>query len=135
MSNSTSFWLSLLTTTHLLLPPTENSTSSGTVKNLSPEAVYSIKSQHPNVRVAVSLGGNSVRGGPVYFNPSSIDSWVSNAVSSLTKIIKMYHLDGIDIYYEHFKADSDTFAECIGRLIQTPQKQWGHIFCFHCSIC
>ncbi|KAJ1379922.1 Glycoside hydrolase family 18, catalytic domain [Sesbania bispinosa] len=88
-------------------------------QNLSPSEVSSIKSQHSNVRVAVSLGGDSVRGSPAYFNPSSIDSWVSNAVSSLTKIIKTYHLDGIDIDYEHFKADSNTFAECIGRLIKT----------------
>ncbi|KAJ6358656.1 hypothetical protein OIU76_000386 [Salix suchowensis] len=54
---------------------------------------------------------------PAYFNPSSVDSWVSNAVSSLTRIIQQYNLDGIDIDYEHFKADPDTFTECIGQLI------------------
>ncbi|GAB2263366.1 hypothetical protein Droror1_Dr00004363 [Drosera rotundifolia] len=50
------------------------------------------------------------------------DSWVDNAVSSLTKIIKMYHLDGIDVDYEHFKADEHTFAQCIGRLITNLKK-------------
>ncbi|XP_004514594.1 chitinase 2-like [Cicer arietinum] len=88
-------------------------------KNLNPSQVSSIKSQNSNVKVALSLGGDSVEGGYAYFNPSSIDSWLSNAVSSLTKIIKDYNLDGIDIDYEHFKADPDTFAECIGRLIKT----------------
>ncbi|KAA8543969.1 hypothetical protein F0562_021854 [Nyssa sinensis] len=87
--------------------------------NLSPSQVSSIKSENSNVKVALSLGGDSVGGGSCYFNPSSIDSWVSNAVSSLTSIINEYNLDGIDIDYEHFNADPDTFAECIGRLITT----------------
>lgn len=87
--------------------------------NLSPSQVSSIKSIHSNVKVAVSLGGDSVGSGYAYFTPSSVDSWVSNAVSSLTSIIKQYNLDGIDIDYEHFKGDPNTFAECIGRLIKT----------------
>ncbi|KAF9595192.1 hypothetical protein IFM89_037778 [Coptis chinensis] len=53
----------------------------------------------------------------VCFEPSSIDSWVENAVNSLTKIIKDYNLDSIDIDYEHFSADPHTFSECIGRLV------------------
>ncbi|XP_031401164.1 chitinase 1-like [Punica granatum] len=36
-----------------------------------------------------------------------------------TSIIQHYNLDGIDIDYEHFKADPETFAECIGQLIST----------------
>ncbi|PHU03325.1 Chitinase 1 [Capsicum chinense] len=87
--------------------------------NLTPSAVSAIKDQHSNVKVALSLGGDSVGGSSAYFNPSSVDSWVSNAVSSLTDIIKQYNLDGIDIDYEHFQADPDTFAECIGKLITT----------------
>ncbi|KAL8092279.1 hypothetical protein AgCh_034536 [Apium graveolens] len=92
--------------------------------NLSPSAVSSIKQSHSNVRVALSLGGDSVAGTPAYFvNPPSIDYWVSNAVSSLTRIIRQYNLDGIDIDYEHFrKASPYTFAECIGRLITTLKR-------------
>ncbi|OMP00091.1 2S globulin [Corchorus olitorius] len=90
--------------------------------NLSPSQVSSIKNSNSNVKVALSLGGDSVGNGYAYFNPSSIDSWVSNAVSSLTSIIQEYNLDGIDIDYEHFQADPDTFAECIGRLITTLKK-------------
>ncbi|OMO97883.1 hypothetical protein CCACVL1_04420, partial [Corchorus capsularis] len=45
-----------------------------------------------------------------------------NAVTSLTSIIKTYGLDGIDIDYEHFQADPETFAECIGLLIKTLKK-------------
>ncbi|MCD7452914.1 hypothetical protein HAX54_018589 [Datura stramonium] len=85
--------------------------------NLTPSAVSAIKDQHSNVKVALSLGGDSVGGASAYFNPSSVDSWVSNAVSSLKDIIKQYNLDGIDIDYEHFQAEPDTFAECIGKLI------------------
>ncbi|KAI9114681.1 hypothetical protein K1719_014379 [Acacia pycnantha] len=89
-------------------------------QNLSPSHVSSIKTQHSNVKVALSLGGDSVQGKPANFSAlSSIDSWVSAAVSSLTDIIKQYNLDGIDIDYEHFNSDPNTFAECIGRLIKT----------------
>ncbi|KAL5554476.1 hypothetical protein UlMin_041877 [Ulmus minor] len=90
--------------------------------NLSPSQVSDIKEHHSNVKVALSLGGDSVSSGNCYFQPSSVDSWVSNAVSSLTSIIKQYNLDGIDIDYEHFKSDPQTFAECIGRLIKTLKK-------------
>ncbi|KAM7280807.1 hypothetical protein ACFE04_007941 [Oxalis oulophora] len=87
--------------------------------NLSPSAVSSIKSQHSNVKVALSLGGDSVGSASAYFNPSSVDSWVSNAVSSLTTIIQQYNLDGLDIDYEHFSVGPEIFSECIGKLIST----------------
>ncbi|KAL9686696.1 hypothetical protein QQ045_031089 [Rhodiola kirilowii] len=87
--------------------------------NLSPSAVQEIKSSKPNVKVGLSLGGDSVEGGSCYFDPDSVDSWVANAVSSLTEIIKEYDLDGIDIDYEHFKAEPEIFAECVGKLIAT----------------
>ncbi|KAK6137860.1 hypothetical protein DH2020_028399 [Rehmannia glutinosa] len=90
--------------------------------NLTPSQVSAIKTKHPNVKVALSLGGDSVGNGFAYFNPSSINSWLSNAVSSLTTIIQDYNLDGIDIDYEHFKSDPNTFAECIGKLISTLKK-------------
>ncbi|KAK9126881.1 hypothetical protein Scep_015727 [Stephania cephalantha] len=44
--------------------------------NLSPSQVSSIKSERPNVKVALSLGGDSVGGGSAYFQPSSVNSWV-----------------------------------------------------------
>ena len=34
----------------------------------------------------------------------------------------MYKLDGVDIDYEHFSTDPNTFAECIGQLITTLKK-------------
>ncbi|XP_060667738.1 chitinase 2 isoform X1 [Ziziphus jujuba] len=95
--------------------------------NLSPSKVLSIKNSHPNVKVALSLGGDTVGDVHAHFNPSSVDSWVSNAVSSLKHIIKEYNLDGIDINYEHFSSDPDTFARCIGQLITT-LKNDGDIF-------
>lgn len=86
--------------------------------SLTPKAVQAIKAQHKNVKVALSLGGDSVGNGqPVQFKPSSVSSWVNNAVTSLSMIINEYHLDGIDIDYEHFQADDNTFVNCIGQLI------------------
>ncbi|CAN6299426.1 unnamed protein product [Urochloa humidicola] len=86
---------------------------------LTPSAVAAIKQSNRNVRVAVSLGGATVSGSPVIFSITSVDSWVENAVSSLTSIIQENNLDGIDIDYEQFQADPATFAECIGRLVTT----------------
>uniref|UniRef100_A0A0E0EXW1 GH18 domain-containing protein n=1 Tax=Oryza meridionalis TaxID=40149 RepID=A0A0E0EXW1_9ORYZ len=84
---------------------------------LTPSAVASIKQSNPNVRVAVSMGGATVNDRPVFFNITSVDSWVNNAVESLTGIVRDNNLDGIDIDYEQFQVDPDTFAECVGRLI------------------
>ncbi|CAN6380942.1 unnamed protein product [Urochloa humidicola] len=93
--------------------------------NLSPSAVAAIKAAHPNVAVMAGIGGDSVQDiTKAFFAPTSIDSWVSNAVTSLTGIINTYELDGIDVDYEHFAANAnvDTFVECIGRLL-TELKQ------------
>ncbi|KAF8402796.1 hypothetical protein HHK36_010887 [Tetracentron sinense] len=84
---------------------------------LTPSQVSAIKARHSNVKVALSLGGDSVSNRNVYFQPTSVTSWIQNAVSSITKIIKEYNLDGIDIDYEHFSSDPNAFTECIGRLI------------------
>ncbi|XP_022732363.1 chitinase 2-like [Durio zibethinus] len=86
-------------------------------ENLSASHVSSIKTRHPNVKVAMSLGGDTINDKHVFFSPKTINSWVRNAFHSLTEISKQYHLDGIDIDYEHFHADPDTFAECIGQLL------------------
>ncbi|GLJ06095.1 hypothetical protein SUGI_0031750 [Cryptomeria japonica] len=88
-------------------------------ENLSPADVLEFKSKHKNVKFAVSLGGDVAGDNTfVQFNPSSVSSWTSNSVSSLTKIIKQYHLDGIDIDYEHFDhSNPNTFALCVGELI------------------
>ncbi|XP_004251449.3 chitinase 2-like [Solanum lycopersicum] len=85
--------------------------------NLTPSHISSIKAKHKNVKVGMSLGGDTVNGKNATFTPTSITSWVSNAIHSITKIVKEYNLDAIDIDYEHFNADPDTFAECIGRLL------------------
>ncbi|MBA0578682.1 chitinase 2 [Gossypium raimondii] len=87
-------------------------------QNLNPSHVSSLKTHHRNVKVAMSLGGDTIANNEkVYFSPKTINSWVRNAIHSITDISRQYHLDGIDIDYEHFHADADTFAECIGRLL------------------
>ncbi|KAF5929904.1 hypothetical protein HYC85_000040, partial [Camellia sinensis] len=85
--------------------------------NLSPSQVSSIKAHHPNVKVAMSLGGDTVNNHTVFYSPATISSWVRNAISSINRIVKENNLDGIDIDYEHFHADPNTFTECIGQLI------------------
>jgi len=88
--------------------------------NLTPAAVAAIKAAHPNVAVMAGLGDDSVQDiVKAVFTPKSIDSWVANAVTSLTGIINTYGLDGVDVDYEHFAdgVDVNTFVECIGRLL------------------
>ena len=79
-------------------------------KNLTPSNVSSTKANHSNVKVALSLGGDTIQGQDVHFKPTSIDSWVTNAIKSITQMVRVYNLDGIDIDYEHFTADPNTFA-------------------------
>ena len=93
--------------------------------NLTPAAVAAIKAAHPNVAVMAGLGGDTVQEiVKVFFTPTSVNSWVANAVASLTGIINTYGLDGVDVDYERFAdgVDVDTFVECIGRLL-TQLKQ------------
>ncbi|KAK9075794.1 hypothetical protein SSX86_004123 [Deinandra increscens subsp. villosa] len=93
--------------------------------HLGPSEIAAIKAKNPNVKLAVSLGGDSIGNNKekVYFSPKSINSWVQNAVSSLTSMIKHYNLDGIDIDYEHFRSNEKTFVECIGQVITILKKQ------------
>lgn len=85
--------------------------------NLSPSAVSSIKAHHPNVKVIMSLAGDTVNGKYVNFSAITINSWVRNAIHSITSLVEEYSLDGIDIDYEHFSViDPIVFAECIGKL-------------------
>lgn len=92
------------------------------MENLSPSQVSFIKTQHSNIMVAMSLGGDTINDQYVHFSPKSITSWVRNAIKSITEIVSKYDLDRIDIDYEHFHADTDTFSECIGQLL-VQQKQ------------
>ncbi|KAH6555864.1 hypothetical protein KP509_1Z222100 [Ceratopteris richardii] len=86
---------------------------------LTPAAVQAVKSQYSNVKVMVTFGGDNISGHPVQFRASCVNSWVYNAVSSLTSLISQYHVDGIDIENEHFDSVStDTLVSCIGQLIQ-----------------
>ncbi|KAF0892050.1 hypothetical protein E2562_013446 [Oryza meyeriana var. granulata] len=102
--------------------------------NLSPADVAAVKAAHPNVSVMVGLGGDSVQDTvKVFFSPSSVDSWVANAVESLSGIINTYGLDGVDVDYEHFNDDGtsgagvDTFVECIGRLLTELKTRYPYI--------
>ncbi|KAH9316381.1 hypothetical protein KI387_006073, partial [Taxus chinensis] len=93
-------------------------------ETLSPNAVQAIKSKHKNVRVALSLGGGQRRQRIRAVHALFCVFLVDNAVSSLTNIIQQYHLDGIDIDYEHFDySDPNTFSECIGQLITQLKKK------------
>ena len=58
--------------------------------NLSPSAVKSIKADYPNVKVMMSLAGDTVNGRYVNFSVKTIHSWVSNAVHSITRLAVLF---------------------------------------------
>jgi len=98
--------------------------------NLSRADIAAIKLAHPNVSVMVGLGGDSVLDiVKVSFTPTSVDSWVANAVASLSGLINQYGLDGVDIDYERFAAgvSVDTFVECVGRLLTQLKARFPNI--------
>ncbi|CAN6471091.1 unnamed protein product [Victoria cruziana] len=99
------------------LPTNGRFTAFWDTTNLSPSAVLATKSLHPNAKFALSLGGDTVDSQPAYFSPVTCDSWVANAVDSLSSLISLYNLDGLDVDYEHFQAVPGVFADCIGRLV------------------
>ncbi|KAF5954138.1 hypothetical protein HYC85_006994 [Camellia sinensis] len=91
--------------------------------HLGPTEIATIKSKHPNVKVAASLGADSTGNNQAFFASKSKRSWIQSAISSLTTMIKHYNLDGIDIDYEHVNSDPNTFAQCIGQLITGLKKK------------
>jgi hypothetical protein len=97
--------------------------------NLSAAAMSATKAAHPNLSIMVALGGDTVQntGVNATFAPSSVDSWVANAVASLSTLITQYGLDGIDVDYEHFSVGADTFVECIGRLLTQLKAKFPNI--------
>lgn len=88
---------------------------------LSPDNIAAVKAAHPNIKFSFSIGGGNPS---AIFQPTSLASWIKNAVASLSVIISDYHLSGIDIDFESFGGGSspDDFASCIGQLI-TQLKQ------------
>lgn len=91
--------------------------------HLTPAAVAALRGRGGNVRVALSLGGDTVGPGAnaTFRVLSSVDTWVANAAASLAGIAARYGgLDGVDVDYEHFGARETpaVFAECVGRLVR-----------------
>ncbi|CAK9164629.1 unnamed protein product, partial [Ilex paraguariensis] len=81
---------------------------------LTLESVATIKAIHANVKALASLScwslGNKVLR---WYTPPDPQQWISNAFTSLKKLVTTYHLDGIDIDYENFPKHNESFAYCI----------------------
>ncbi|KAJ7547152.1 hypothetical protein O6H91_08G072100 [Diphasiastrum complanatum] len=93
--------------------------------SITPKSIALLKATHPNVRVLMSLAGDSFyisdsNMPPIYwYDPESTSTWINNAVHSLTALAKKYHIDGVDIDYEHFRQDGhNKFIFCIGEVLK-----------------
>lgn len=71
----------------------------------------------PTVNFALSLGGGNASWEP----PGDPQSWISNAVSSITGIMQTYGLVGVDVDYEQGPGgsplDHDSFVQCMSQVI------------------
>ncbi|PNX77796.1 narbonin, partial [Trifolium pratense] len=90
------------------------------VDYFGPDDVITMKKNHANVKVVISIGG---RDSKTPFNPLKDDEeWSKKAVESLKVIIRKYKIDGIDINYQyihHSGSDPEyrRFANYLGRVI------------------
>lgn len=65
--------------------------------SITPSLIASLQQSNPNRRFIASLGGGD---NWPWQDPSNINTWVNNAVTSLTNMKNLYHLDGFDLDYE-----------------------------------
>lgn len=101
--------------------------------SLTAASAQAFAQANSNIKISVSLGGASQyvsASNPSrsvdWYDPSSTDTWISNAVSSIQSLASQYSITGIDIDYENFPQGSATFTTCIGGLI-TQLKNAGTI--------
>lgn len=95
-------------------------------RTVTPQLISEFKKnytkRHVKAKVFASIGDRDPRY-PFQIKDGDTDAWVSNAAESLTAIVKKYHLDGIDVYYEHITAKEDEFVYAIGELIAKLKKE------------
>lgn len=86
---------------------------------VNPDVIANFKSKYPSAKVLVSIGNNK-RHFPFKIDEDRVTAWINAATESLTRIIKEYNLDGIDVYYEDIEVSNPAiFVHCIGELIKT----------------
>jgi hypothetical protein len=97
-----------------------NFTETWDVEYFGPDKVKDFKTNNPNVKVVISIGGRDVK---TPFDPVEETLWIRTAVNSLKVLIGKYKndsgnvIDGIDINYETIKTSNDLFVRCIGQVI------------------
>lgn len=64
--------------------------------SITPQLIESLQQANPNRRFVASLGGDNWP----WQDPPDVNTWINNAVNSLTRMKNMYHLDGFDLDYE-----------------------------------
>ncbi|TKY63786.1 RuBisCO-associated protein [Spatholobus suberectus] len=92
-------------------------------EKVTPEVITNFKERYEvsalAVNVLVSIGNNNNQ---FPFNIDagiSRDAWITEAIRSLTGIVRDYHLDGIDVNYEGFgSGQQGNFVHCIGEVIK-----------------
>ncbi|KAG0566943.1 hypothetical protein M758_7G092200 [Ceratodon purpureus] len=103
-----------------------------TTTSLTPTAAQAFASANANVKISISLGGATHYVSPTltqnvnWAEPADQNSWIQNAVTSITSLASQYSITAIDIDYENFPSGSTTFTNCIGQLI-TQLKNAGTI--------
>ena len=85
--------------------------------HFSQQNIAGVIAANPAVNFAVSLGG----GNATWVPPGDPQSWVTNAVNSITGLMQTYGLVGVDIDYEQgpdgSDIDHDSFVQCMSQVI------------------
>jgi hypothetical protein len=101
--------------------------------HFSQQNLAGVIAANPAVNFAVSLGGGNAAWSP----PGDPESWVANAVNSITGLMQAYGLVGVDIDYEHGPAgptdpiDHDSFVQCMSQVILQSGPAYWTIAPFH----
>lgn len=82
--------------------------------SITPQLIQSLQQANQNRRFVASLAGDNWP----WQDPSDVNAWVNNAVTSLTNIKNMYHLDGFDLDYEN-NIIGTSFVTVMEQVMQT----------------
>ncbi|XP_028792035.1 chitinase 2-like [Neltuma alba] len=89
------------------------------ITDITPDDILKFKQTKEHAKFFLSIGGRSEK---YPFNLPT-GEWVPRAVDSLKEIIRSYHFDGVDVYYQHIDAslDPNQFVEAWQKTIKRLQ--------------
>ncbi|KAF7808239.1 ruBisCO-associated protein-like [Senna tora] len=89
-------------------------------QNVTPLMIANFKRDSPTTKIFLCIGDRSQR---YPFRITNKRRWITNATTSLRRIIRHYGFDGIDVYYTRSDVEANDFIYAIGTVIDTLMTQ------------